>query len=97
MKLIVSPEAREDLREIEDYIAQDNPQAALSFVERLTERFKQLVDFPHIGRNRDDIRAGYRSITEGNYVIYYRVRPEVIEVMHVLHGARDVAELLKPE
>lgn len=95
--MIVSPEARQDLREIEEYIAQDNPAAALAFVERLTERFTELVDFPNIGRKRDDIRSGYRSIAEGNYVIYYRVLPEVVEIMHVLHGARHAKEVFKQE
>lgn len=97
MKLIVSPEAREELRGIEDYIAQDNPQAALTFVERLTARFQELVDFPGIGSKRDELRAGYRSIAEGNYVIYYRVRPEVVEIMHVLHGAQDAKKVFEQE
>lgn len=97
MKLIVSPEAREDLRGIEEYIGQDNPKAALAFVERLTARFQQLVDFPGIGSKRDEMRAGYRSVAEGNYVIYYRVRPEVVEIMHVLHGAQDAKKVLEQE
>lgn len=97
MKLIISPEAREDLRGIEEYIGQDNPKAALAFVERLTARFQQLVDFPGTGSKRDELRPGYRSVAEGNYVIYYRVRPEVVEIMHVLHGAQDAKKVLEQE
>lgn len=90
MKLIVAPEAQEELREIESYIAEDNPKAAVEFVGRLTERFQALIDFPGMGRKRDDIRAGYRSIREGDYLIFYRVSRDVVEVTHVLHGRRDL-------
>ncbi|MGH2508315.1 MAG: type II toxin-antitoxin system RelE/ParE family toxin [Ktedonobacteraceae bacterium] len=97
MKLIVSPEAREDLREIEEYIAQDNPQAAVDFVGRLTDRFAELVEFPGSGRRRDDIRIGYRSVSVKDYLIFYRVSGEAVEVMHVLHGRRDLPKLFEKE
>jgi toxin ParE1/3/4 len=72
VKLIVMPLALDDLRGIEEYIGRDNPKAALEFVDRLTERFDQLAQFPGIGRKRDEIRPNYRSVAEGEYIILYR-------------------------
>ena len=46
MKLIFTEGAREDLKAIGDYIAEDNPLRALSFVEELEERCFSLEDFP---------------------------------------------------
>lgn len=97
MKLIVAPEAQEELREIESYIGKDNPKAAVEFVGRLTERYQALTDFPGMGRKRDDVRAGYRSVSEGDYLIFYRVSGDVVEVMHVLHGRRNLPKVLEGE
>ncbi len=94
---VTAPEAREDLREIEEYIAQDNPQAAVDFVGRLTERFAELAEFPGSGRKRDDIRPGYRGVSVKDYLIFYRVSGEVVEIMHVLHGRRDLPKLFEKE
>ncbi len=83
MKLCINQKAEEDLRQIEEYIGEDNPNAAVKFVSRLTERFMAVVEFPGIGRKRDEVKAGYRSVTEGDYVILYRqlttVRIEIAE------------------
>lgn len=97
MKVVLSAGALADLQGIGDYIAKDNLGAAESFVARLKSRCFDLGTFPNVGTKRDDIRAGYRSIAEGNYVIYYRVRPEVVEIMHVLHGAQDAKKVIEQE
>ncbi len=55
MKLRVAKRAAHDLREIKDYIAQDNPAAAVNFVQKLTERFHLLLDSPGIGRKRPEL------------------------------------------
>jgi toxin ParE1/3/4 len=101
VKLIVSPEA--DLGHIEEYIGEDNPKAAVAFVARLTARFDGLATFPGIGRKRDEIRQGYRSVAEGEYIIIiiiYRVQPDAVEILHVVHGnkifSNNVSRLTPP-
>jgi toxin ParE1/3/4 len=95
VKLIVSPQAVEALREIEEYIGNDNPKAAVEFVDRLVERFSELARFPGIGKRRDEIRKGYRSIVEGEYLIFYRTVNDVVEIMHVVHGKRKLDQVFK--
>lgn len=97
MKLIVSPEAEADLGQIEEYIGEDNPKAAVAFVARLTDRFDGLATFPGIGRKRDEIRQGYRSVAEGEYIIIYRVRPDAVEILHVVHGKQDLSNITFPD
>lgn len=85
--------AREDFLEIGDYIAKDNPIAALDFVHRLQERCTLLTDHPGSGRKRDEIEPAMRSATEGDYVIFYRALPDGIEVIRIIHSKRDLRKI----
>jgi plasmid stabilization system protein ParE len=90
--------AEAELEAIADYIARDNPRRALSFVQELRERCLSLADmplaFPLVPRYED---RGIRHRVHGNYQIFYRVvgdPPCRIDVLHVLHSARNYAALL---
>jgi plasmid stabilization system protein ParE len=73
----------------------DNPTRPDSFVEELLDRCLALADtpraFPLVPRYE---RFGIRRCVHGNYLIFYRLQPEQIEVIHVLQGARDIEVLL---
>jgi plasmid stabilization system protein ParE len=94
----VTAEAESDLDEIATYIAGRNIAAALDFVRELREKCESLADaprgYPLVPRYE---HLGIRRRPVGNYLIFYRVGPEIIEVVHVLHGARDYEPLLFPE
>lgn len=98
IRITFSPIARDDLRIIGDYIAEDNLAAALLLLERIETRCNELRTFPLVGRKRDDLRVGLRSLTEGEYVIFYRLlnKDEVL-IVRVLHGKRDVKAALDSE
>lgn len=93
-RVLKRPEAESDLDEIWWYIAQDSPDNADRFLDRLQERFLALADFPKMGISRDDIQAGLRSQPVGNYLIFYFPLADGIEIVRVLHGSRDVENLL---
>ena len=97
-KLLLSPRAEADLVEIGAYIAQDNPERAESFIDELREFLTTVATNPYIGRPRDDMRKGVRSVPFAgySYMIYYRVvaRAKGAKIERVLHGARDVLRLL---
>lgn len=80
---------KHDLGEILDYIAKDNLDAAIKHRQRLEKRWLVLLDQPRMGAKRDEIEPNLRSITEGHYVIFYRIVPDGIQVVRVLHGYRD--------
>ena len=93
-RLLKRPEAENDLDEIWWSIAQDSPENADRFLDRLQERLLALADFPKMGRSRDDLQAGLRSQPVGNYLIFYFPLADGIEIVRVLHGSRDVESLL---
>jgi toxin ParE1/3/4 len=85
--------ASRDLEEIEDYISRDNPDAAVRLILLVREKCGLLSQQPGMGRDRSDVLSGLRGFPLGNYVIFYRPATDGIEVVRVLHGARDIPEL----
>ena len=97
MKLVITDEATADLKEIGDWIAAANPRRALSFVDELKNRCACLIDMPHayplLPRHG---ASGVRRLPHGEYLVFYRVRKDTVEIVHVLHGARDYEAILFP-
>jgi toxin ParE1/3/4 len=98
-KIIKTPEARRDLIEIADYIARDSIDAALRFLDMADHEFAQLALMPGMGPCREfssDRLGEVRSWPiKGfmNYLIFYRELPGAIEVLRVIHGARNIDEV----
>ena len=90
LKLIISQQAIEDLSDIWSYIALDNPRAADSFVEELHESCKSLAKMPEMGRPRNELLPGIRSIPHKGYIIFYRKDEEKLAVIRVLNGCMDI-------
>lgn len=93
-RVLFRPEAEADLLSIAVHIAQDSTDRARSFVARLRERCNQLSAHPLMGRPRDDLSDGMRSIIERPYVLIYRVLDDTVEIVAILHGARDLPAAL---
>jgi plasmid stabilization system protein ParE len=87
-------EAEADLERIGDYIAQDNPQRALTFIDELREKCMTLGEFPFafplVPRYE---RFGVRRRVQASYLIFYTVEADIL-VLHVLHGALDYEPIL---
>lgn len=84
------PLAENDILDIWDYIADDSPAAADNWIDRLDGQFQLLATQPLMGRTRDDLAPGVRSFPFGRYVIFYAPLADGIDVIRVLHGARDL-------
>ena len=85
MKVIISPEARTDMRLIREYISQDNPGAASRLPVELLFACDRLEAFPERGRLGQ--RTGTRELTSvWPYVITYRIKGEIVEVLRIWHG-----------
>ncbi len=82
-----------DIVEIALRIAADNPDAANRWLERVDEKFRLLTQMPEVGRNRFELASGLRSLAVGNYIVFYRPVSDGIQVIRVLHGARDIPAL----
>jgi len=90
-----SPSSRQDLREILEYIAKDKPGAALAHVERLENECWMLARNRELGSRRDDLLTNLRCWTVGNYVVCYRPSNDGVEIVRVVHGARDLSQLFQ--
>lgn len=88
MKLVWTRPASIDRKVIREYIAQDNPAAALALDELFSEKVGRLVDHPDIGR--PGRVAGTRElIAHQNYILIYDVIGDLVRVLRVLHAARQ--------
>ena len=98
MIVVVSAEAESDLEQIAAYVAEQSVEIALNFVQELREKCESLAGaprgYPLVPRYE---HLGIRGRPFGNYLIFYRVGTDAIEVVHILHGARDYEPLLFPD
>ena len=90
----LSPQAKSELEAIGDHIAGDNPTHAERFIERLTGKFVALGRNPRIGRARPELRSDLRSFPYGAYLILYRVIDDGVEIVRVVHAARNLEDLV---
>lgn len=93
MSYVLSAAGERDLMEIVSYIADDNPAAAMRVYQDMVARFELLATRPRLGRSRPEIAPTLRSLPVGNYVVFYRIERDVVQIARVLHGARNFADL----
>lgn len=88
MKLVWTRPAREDRKAIREYIAADNPSAALDLDELLSEKAARLVDHPGLGRP-GRLQGTRELVAHRNYILIYDVAGDLVRVLRVLHAARQ--------
>ncbi|TAN03259.1 MAG: type II toxin-antitoxin system RelE/ParE family toxin [Rhodanobacteraceae bacterium] len=94
MQLVFAKTARQDLRDIIDYIALENPAAAEKVFRAIVAVSRQLVDFPemgHAGRLPDTRELAVAGLP---YMIVYQVTRNAVSIIAVFHGARDLVRAL---
>jgi toxin ParE1/3/4 len=94
MSYSLTPQAQADIEDIAVHIAMDDLSAAHHWLNDMERRFQLLGDMPGLGVARPDIRADLRILSAGNYLILYRQKQRNVEVVRVLHGARQWQALL---
>lgn len=95
MKVIVTDAAWNDLLAIGRTIQADNPKRAETFIEEIYQSCGDLADMPFAFSTVPGHEAsGIRRRRNGNYLIFYRVAERHIEVLHVLHAARDYERIV---
>jgi toxin ParE1/3/4 len=84
------PLAALDILDVWDHIADDDMVAADRWVDALDTAFSRLATQPLMGRARPELAPNLRSFPFRRHVIYYVPLPDGIDVVRVLHSARDV-------
>lgn len=94
-QIVRTRQADIDLLDIWLYIARDNIERADRLLTQLDERCQILSQYPEAGKKRDELVKGVRSLTAGEYLIFYRIRESRIEILRILHGARDIERIFQ--
>ena len=104
MSLIInySPDAREDLLGIKEYISEVllNPQAASRIITEIAKRIDSLADSPELGpriSSRFGIETDFRYLVVENYLVFYRITQNSINILHILNGRQNYLEKLFPK
>lgn len=94
MQLELSRYIEGDLDDIADYIAQDNPGRAVSFIQDIRRKFSDIQRSPLSYQLRPDIGEEARMATVGNYAILFRAASEVVRIERVTYGGRDLPGII---
>jgi toxin ParE1/3/4 len=93
--LSVLPSALADIRQQRDYLLEESPAAAHRFVSAVNEAVEGLPAFPFSGAPQEHRGAAFEGIRAKAvpgfpaHYVFYRVTDETIEVLRILHTARD--------
>ncbi|MGP8188102.1 MAG: type II toxin-antitoxin system RelE/ParE family toxin [Terracidiphilus sp.] len=96
--VIFTPEAKDDLLDLYDYIADHgSPARALRYIERIEKTCMSLNTLPERGTRREDLRPGLRVLGfERRVLIAFRVSADSVAILRILYGGRNV-ELAFPQ
>ena len=95
MIVVFTRAAERDLEAIGDYISTSDPRRAASFVDALIDRCNLIADHPLafslVPRfESKDVRRRYYA----RYLIFYRISLDRVEILRIIHSARDYDKLL---
>ena len=91
------PIAVDDIISIFDWIASDSPANAASFIDKLDESAANLTTYTLHGRVPKDeklMNLGYRILVIESYLMFYIVRGKTVEIHRVIHGSRNLADIV---
>jgi toxin ParE1/3/4 len=92
-----SPAARQDLRDIWRGLAEHS---TLTLADAKTlvlqEKLLMLSRFPEAGRRREDLVTGMRSFPAAEFVIFYQIFDDSIQIIRILNGRRDIQGIFQP-
>ena len=94
MRLVTTARAEDDIRLIFIYGLTTRGEAAADrYLSRLHDTFRQLLDFPEIGRREDAISTGLRSVVPREHRAFYRIEDDTVRIVRVLHQRANSADL----
>jgi len=88
-------QAKRDLDAIWNYVAHEDSAAADRLIELIYATSRRLADFPESGPARPDIAPSVRSLMAGRYLLLYRVGGDAVDIVRIIHGARDIPAALQ--
>jgi toxin ParE1/3/4 len=88
--------AEADLEKIWLYTIEEwGAEQADKYIRLLVSRFTWIAENPFLGKNRDDVKAGYYCFPEGMHLIFYMITKTGIDVIGIPHQSMDILTHLK--
>lgn len=88
--------ASRDIEAIADYLAtQSSLSSAEKFLSGIDLTLQRIAQFPQLGRKRDELYPGSRSLPYKQYLVFYRLLQDDIEVLRVVSGYQDLTALFE--
>ena len=96
MKLRINPVVVADLREIRNFIAEDNVEKATETIDKIYGKFENIQLFPGMGADlskRVSFHTDYKYAVWNDYVIIYKVEDEFVEIYRVVNRYQDITRI----
>lgn len=96
MKLRINPIVAEDLKNIKEFIAEDNQEMAVRTIREIYTRIENIQEFPYMGADlskRVSFQTDYKYAICGNYVVLYKIREEYVEIYRVVNRYQDITKI----
>lgn len=96
MKLRINPLVAEDLKNIKEYIAEDNEEMAVKTIQEIYTQFENMRQFPYMGADlskRVSFRTDYKYTICGNYVVLYKIGKEYVKIYRVVNRYQDITKI----
>lgn len=96
VEIVWLDQAKDDLRELLDFIADENPMAAANYVTGIMEACNKLADFPELGPHYN---SKFRRLVFRNHLVFYRhdKADHLVSIVSVVDGRRDLKRLFSEE
>ena len=89
-RFVLTPRAQTDLDEIWDYtVDRWGIYQAETYIRQLWNHIQTVADKPALGRECEEVRAGYRRYPSGSHVLFYRLTDFGIDIVRILHERMD--------
>ncbi|MEQ1622583.1 MAG: type II toxin-antitoxin system RelE/ParE family toxin [Methylococcales bacterium] len=95
MKIVWTEPSRQDLRDIFEFIAENNPKAARSLLAEIKKRVCVLVNQPQLGRVGRVEGTRELVLTGTHYILPYRVKDQQIQILSVFHTSREWQDVIQ--
>ena len=96
VKLRINPLVVKDLKEIRDFISDDNPAKASETIENIYKTFENIQHFPELGADlskRVSFKTDYKYVVWKNYIVLYKIGKEYVEIYRVVNRFQDITRI----
>ena len=98
LNLRINPIVAKDLKNIRDYIAEDNEEYATKTIKEIYGKFENLQMFPGMGSDlskRVTFQTDYKYAIWEDYVIIYKINDEYLEIYRVINRYQDITKIFE--